>query len=130
MLKKLLFITAAVFAFAYPNTKPVDKDLDLALKGKYKKALKHFKQRCKNNDAYACGMSGYFFHKGFGVQKDAKKAMHFYQKGCKLGDKDSCTLLGMMEYKRGKTKQAKQHLRKGCKLGNKDACRYLRKIKK
>ncbi|GAB6044884.1 hypothetical protein JCM11957_04820 [Caminibacter profundus] len=122
----LLGLSLALFAGNHGQTN--DPDLKLALEGKYKKALKGFKKRCEKNDGYACGMVGYFYDKGFGVNKNHKLAISFYKKGCALNDSDSCTLLGYEEYKNGNTKKAKEFLKKACNLGNKNACDYLGKI--
>ncbi len=130
-MKKLILIGLSVFAFAMPSNHMMTKDpgLKLALAGKYKAALNNFISRCAKNDAYACGMVGYFYDKGFGtIQKNKKLAIDYYKKGCYLKDADSCTLLGYKAYKRGDKKEAKELLEKGCKLGNKDACKYKNKF--
>ena len=125
-MKKFILIAAGVLAFATtPKNHGMTNDpgLKLAFAKKYKEALANFISRCAKNDAYACGMAGYFYDKGFGsIQKNEKLAVDYYEKGCALGDADSCTLLGYKAYKRGDTKEAKELLEKGCKLGNKDAC--------
>jgi len=127
MKKLIIFIGVLIFAMNnHFSTK--DPGLKLALEGKYKKALANFIERCSNNDAYACGMAGYFYDRGFGVDKNPKIAIDFYKKGCSLGDGDSCTLLGYKAYKKGNFKKAKELLKQGCKLGNKDACNYLNKF--
>jgi TPR repeat protein len=122
----IAILTATILFASHGNTN--DPDLKLALNGNFYKAFKGFKKRCSNNEAYACGMVGYFLDKGFGVKKDHKKAIKFYQKGCNLNDADSCTLLGYFNYKNGNLKKAKKLLQKACKIGNKDACNYLGKI--
>ena len=129
-MKKLILITTSVLAFAMPSNHMMTKDkgLKLALAGKYKAALHNFITRCAKNDAYACGMAGYFYDKGFGISKNKKLAMDYYKKGCALKDADSCTLLGYQAYKKGNKKEAKKLLQKGCKLGNKDACKYKNKF--
>lgn len=130
-MKKLILITAGVLAFAMPSSHMMTKDpgLKLAFAKKYKAALNNFIDRCANNDAYACGMAGYFYDKGFGkIQKNKKLANNYYKKGCALGDADSCTLLGYEAYKNKNLKKAKEFLQKGCKLGNKDACKYKNKF--
>ena len=127
-MKKIFFILNAVLIFAMPQNhgKTNDPGLKLAFAKKYKAALANFINRCSNNDAYACGMAGYFYDKGFGkIEKDHNLAIKYYQKGCSLGDADSCTLLGYYNYKNGNLKKAEEFLKKGCKLGNKDACKYL-----
>ena len=134
-MKKILIttlITISAFAMNHGQTK--DPDLQLALEGKYTQALKGFENRCDaKNDAYACGMVAYFYNKGFGTEKNIKKAIKYYKKGCNLNDKDSCTLLGYYYYKGEilpqNTAKAKEYLNKACKLGNKDACNYLHRIK-
>ena len=128
-MKKILLISIAVFAFAMPHGMTNDPGLKLAFAKKYKEALANFISRCSNNDAYACGMAGYFYDKGFGkIKKDHNLAIKFYKKGCSLGDADSCTLLGYEAYKNKDINLAKKLLNKGCKLGNKDACNYLNKL--
>ena len=130
-MKKLLLSLIAVIAFAVPKNHGTTNDpgLKLALEKKYKEALANFIERCSNEDGFACGMAGYFYDRGFGkIPKNHKLAIKFYQKGCALGDGDSCTLLGYEEYKKRNLKKAKEFLKKGCKLGNKDACKYLDKI--
>ena len=130
-MKRLILITAGVLAFAMPSNHMMTQDpgLKLAFAKKYKAALANFISRCANNDAYACGMAGYFYDKGFGhINKDEKLAIDYYKKGCALGDADSCTLLGYKVYKQGNKKEAKELLQKGCQLGNKDACKYLNKF--
>ncbi len=122
----ILGISLTLFG-AHGNTN--DKDLQLALKGKYKEAFDGFYKRCEKNEGYACGMVGFFYDKGFGVKKNHKEAIKFYKKGCKLEDADSCTLLGYYAYQEGKKQEAKELLNKACKLGNKDACNYLNKIR-
>jgi hypothetical protein len=134
-MKKILLISVlTVFTLANSHTQTKDPDLKLALQGKYSLAFKGFKQRCDNkNDAYACGMVAYFYNKGFGTQKNIKKALKYYEKGCSLNDTDSCTILGYYYYKGEIVKKdpakAKQLLNKACKLGNKDACNYINLIK-
>jgi TPR repeat protein len=128
-MKKLLVILSAVFAFASNHAQTNDPDLQLALQGKYQQAFKGFYKRCEKNDAYACGMVGFFLDKGFGVEKNHNQALKYYQKGCSLNDSDSCTLLGYYAYQSKEIKKAKEYLNKACKLGNKDACNYLNKIK-
>ncbi len=129
-MKKLLLLAITSFAFAMSHGSTNDPGLKLAFAKKYKEALANFIQRCANNDAYACGMAGYFYDKGFGdIKKNHSLAIKFYKKGCSLGDADSCTLLGYEAYKNKDIKLAKKLLKKGCKLGNKDACNYINKIK-
>ncbi len=132
-MKKLLLIalmTISVFGAKHGQTN--DPDLQLALEGKYAKALKGFEKRCDKNEAYACGMVAYFYNKGFGVEKDNKKALKYYEKGCNLNDSDSCTILGYYYYKgtivKQDVKKALSLLKKACKLGNKDACNYIEKL--
>jgi len=133
-MKKLLLIalmTISVFGSKHGQTN--DPDLQLALEGKYAKALKGFEKRCDTkNEAYACGMVAYFYNKGFGVEKDNKKALKYYEKGCNLNDSDSCTILGYYYYKgtivKQDVKKALSLLKKACKLGNKDACNYIEKL--
>ena len=130
-MKKLILTAIAAFAFAMPQNHGMTNDpgLKLALEKKYKEALDNFIQRCENNDAYACGMAGYFYDRGFGkINKDHNLAIKYYKKGCSLGDGDSCTLLGYEAYKKGNLKKAKELLKKGCDLGNKDACNYMNKF--
>ena len=130
-MKKLLLTLVGIVAFAMPQNHGITNDpgLKLAFAKKYKKALNNFKNRCNNNDGYACGMAGYFYDRGFGdIKKNHNLAIKFYKKGCSLGDADSCTLLGYKEYKKGNKTKAKKLLKKGCKLGNKDACNYLNKF--
>ena len=128
-MKKLIIVLISVFSFSMQSNhfQTNDKDLQLALQGKYKEALSNFIERCSNNDGYACGMAGYFYDRGF-VEKNHKLAIEFYKKGCSLGDADSCTLLGYEEYKKHNLKAAKRLLKKGCNLGNKDACKYMNKF--
>jgi len=132
-MKKLILLSLAVFAFSANHGKTNDPDLQLALQGKYAKALKGFEQRCDKNDAYACGMVAYFYDKGFGVKKDKNKAVKYYKKGCKLNDADSCTILGYYYYKgeivEKSVAKSQKMLEKGCKLGNKDACKYKNRLK-
>ncbi len=128
-MKKIIFLISASILFGASHGQTNDKDLQLALQGKYKEAFLGFSKRCKKKDGYACGMVGFFYDKGFGVKKDHNKAILFYKKGCELNDKDSCTLLGYYEYKTKNIKEAKKLLQKACNLGNKDACDYLNKIK-
>ena len=79
-MKKNIIFLFAVLSFSYQNmSNNIDKDLNLALHHKYKKALSHFEKRCKNNDGYACGMAGYFYDKGFGVAKNHNLAISFYK---------------------------------------------------
>jgi TPR repeat protein len=132
-MKKLLLITLfTISAFASKHGTTNDPDLQLALQGKYSKALAGFEKRCKKNEPYACGMVAYFYNKGFGVTKDNNKALKYYEKGCSLNDSDSCTILGYYYYKGGIVKQdvkkALALLKKACKLGNKDACSYIEKL--
>jgi len=127
-MKKLILPFFAILTFAMPHGETQDPALKEALKGHYKKAFSMFEKRCDKNDAYACGMVGFFYDKGFGVSKNHNLALKFYKKGCNLNDADSCTLLGYNAYKKGELKEAKKLLRKGCNLGNKDACNYLNKF--
>ena len=130
-MKKIILTLIAVLAFATPKNHMMTNDpgLKLAFAKKYKEALANFISRCANNDAYACGMAGYFYDKGFGsIKKDHTLSIKFYKKGCSLGDADSCTLLGYEAYKNKDIKKAKKLLNKGCKLGNKDACKYKDKF--
>jgi TPR repeat protein len=133
MKKLLLIIFLSIGLFASNHGQTNDPDLQLALQGKYTKALRGFEKRCEKNDAYACGMVAYFYNKGFGVEKNNKIALEYYKKGCALGDSDSCTILGYYYYKgqlvKKDLKKAKELLKKACKLGNKDACNYANSIK-
>ena len=128
-MKKLIISFFAVVAFAMPHGEVKDPALKEALQGHYKKAFSMFEKRCNHKDAYACGMVGFFYDKGFGVNKNHSLAIKFYKKGCNLNDADSCTLLGYNAYKKGELKKAKAFLNKACKLKNKDACNYLNNIK-
>ena len=125
-MKKLILFLLIVFGFSMQNNhfQTDDKGMQLALQGKYKEALVNFIDRCSNNEGFACGMVGYFYERGFGVEKNHNLAIKFYKKGCSLGDADSCTLLGYEKYKEKNLKEAKELLKKGCDLGNKDACKY------
>jgi len=128
-MKKTILPFLAIYAFAMPHGQTQDPALKEALQGHYKKAFNMFEKRCNKNDAYACGMVGFFYDKGFGTQKNHNLALKFYKKGCKLNDSDSCTLLGYNAYKNKNIQKAKEYLNKACKLGNKDACNYLNHIK-
>jgi len=128
-MKKWILILSATLAFASNHGQTNDPDLQLALKGKYQQAFKGFYKRCEKNEGYACGMVGFFIDKGFGVEKNHKKAVEFYKKGCNLNDSDSCTLLGYYAYQNSNKQKAKEYLNKACKLGNQDACNYLNKVK-
>jgi TPR repeat protein len=133
-MKKLLITALTVlsaFAMNANHAQTNDPDLQLALQGKFKQAFSGFKKRCDiKNDGYACGMVGYMLDKGIGgIEKNHALAIKYYEKGCKLKDPDSCTLLGYYEYKNGDKKKAKNLLEKACKLGNKDACSYLNRIR-
>jgi len=133
MKKLLLTLLFIATLFATEHGKTNDKDLQLALQGKYSEAFKGFKKRCELNDGYACGMVAYFYNKGFGVKKDIKEAIKYYKKGCSLNDSDSCTILGYYYYKgevvKKDLKKAITLLKKACiKLKNKNACNYLKNI--
>jgi len=132
-MKKLLLTTLFISSLFAEHGKTDDKDLQLALQGKYNEAFQGFKKRCDLNDGYACGMAGYFYNKGFGVKEDIKKAIQYYKKGCSLNDSDSCTFLGYFYYKgdvvKKDLKKAIKFLKKACnELKSKDACNYLKNI--
>jgi TPR repeat protein len=85
-MKKLLLITLlSIGLFASNHGQTNDPDLQLALQGKYTKALRGFEKRCEKNDAYACGMVAYFYNKGFGVEKNNKTALEYYKKAIESG---------------------------------------------
>jgi len=128
-MKKIILTLICALAFANTHGQTDDPDLQLALKGKYTEAFSGFKKRCDTKkDAYACGMTAYFYDRGFGVEKNKKNAIEYYKKGCLLNDADSCTILGYYYYKGENLpkdiSKAKEMLEKACKLGSKDACKY------
>ena len=130
MKKLLALVTLSLALFANNHGKTKDPALQEALQGHYTKAFNMFETRCSKNDGYACGMVAYFYDKGFGINKDSKKAIQYYKKGCSLNDNDSCTILGYYYYKGiGVTKdlaKAVNLLKKACKNGSKDGCNYLK----
>ena len=60
------------------------------------KTFEYYQKGCELNDGEACYWVGVFFHVGYGgIVKDMKRAMEFFRKSCKLGDKDN----GCSKYK-------------------------------
>ena len=62
----------------------------------YNSSIKLLKESCKKNDLFSCSTLGYAYRYGRGVKKNIKKAKNFYQKACKLGDKNSCYIISRL----------------------------------
>lgn len=72
----------------------------------YKKAVEFFKKGCDLNDGGACNNLGFAYAVGRGVKTNETQAKKFFQKSCKLGQKDGCTSL--KNYTKSLKKKGKQ----------------------
>ena len=130
-MKKLILITSVVislFATQGHSLKGIKMSpaMKLAIKGKYAEAAKLFKKECLGGNANSCGVYAFYLDPkspSYGVKKDAKLALTFYEKACSLKDAQSCTIIGRKYYEKGNLKEAKIYLQKGCKLGDMVACK-------
>ncbi len=63
------------------------------------KALKLLTQACSNNEAASCYFAGVMHMHAESDMENREEALRFYEKGCKLGDGDSCHELQLKKHK-------------------------------
>jgi TPR repeat protein len=90
-------------------------------------------ERCEQNDATACWLSGFAYSTGDGVEEDDFRAVDFYSKSCDLGNGVGCALLaGMHEFGHGTRKdiaQAIEYFGKSCDLREALGCEGYARLK-
>lgn len=85
-----------------------------------------FEQQCIKNDTESCNRLGVLYRLGYGVEKDTKKAMSYFQKTCDIKNGVGCWLLGgMYEGVEKDINKAKMHYEQACDLENGDGCNAL-----
>ncbi|WQS28271.1 sel1 repeat family protein [Helicobacter pylori] len=99
----------------------------------FSKAKKYFEKACELKDGRGCGILGWIYEDGKGVEKNLTKAAQFFSKACDLKDGLGCFNLGMSyEYGQGVEKdliKAAQFYSKACRLGVQEACEMLKELK-
>ncbi|MCX5744827.1 MAG: tetratricopeptide repeat protein [Proteobacteria bacterium] len=98
-----------------------------ALDNDPKRSASLFDAACNAKYAPACLQLGRLYQTGRGraVQKDAKKALALYERGCELGDGAACQKRGDEARKEGVQHEARAWFVKGCDRDDGNACAYL-----
>ncbi|XP_014243822.1 cytochrome c oxidase assembly factor 7 homolog [Cimex lectularius] len=100
----------------------------------YHKAGRVYKSNCDDyNFAKSCYKMGYYYISGKGgFERSTEKSSQYYEKGCDLGDTDSCFRAGFVNIITSKAQNSKQgflqglsRLKKGCDANHADACHHL-----
>ncbi len=96
----------------------------------FTQAKKYFEKACGLNVSVGCGVLGFLYGSGKGVEKDLIKAAYFYSKACELKDGLGCGALAALYVKGHGVEQniakAAQYISKACKLGDQEACEALK----
>ena len=58
-----------------------------------KKAVPYYKLACEKGSGYGCRQLAWVYEKGYGVQKNTKKALHYYRQTCLL-ESSECWFIG------------------------------------
>ena len=136
-MKKIILTTILVgslFAMQGHSLKGIKMSpaMKLAIQGKYTEAAKLFVKECNEGNANSCGVYAFYLDPkspDYGVKKDEKKALKYYEKACNLKDAQSCTIIGRKYYEKGKITLAKKYLKKGCNLKDFVACKVYNSLK-
>ncbi|GAA7481385.1 hypothetical protein HpBHB17_08840 [Helicobacter pylori] len=59
----------------------------------YIQAKKYFEKACDLNNGSGCGVLGFLYGSGKGVEKNLIKADQYFSKACKLGNQKACEIL-------------------------------------
>ncbi|MGL2852990.1 tetratricopeptide repeat protein [Helicobacter pylori] len=59
----------------------------------FTQAKKYFEKACNLNYGSGCGVLGFLYGSGKGVEKNLTKADQYISKACKLGDQEACEIL-------------------------------------
>ncbi|WP_374383628.1 tetratricopeptide repeat protein [Dongia sp.] len=81
----LVGLTLPQIAQAQSTMSPVDPGSAAFMHGDYALALQEWAKKAEAGDAEAINNIGILYNKGFGVEKDAKKAAVFYRKAAEMG---------------------------------------------
>ncbi|WP_120944294.1 tetratricopeptide repeat protein [Helicobacter labacensis] len=101
------------------------------ISARYQQAIALYQEEGKNGDASAYAKLGFIYqhglyYNGWLLNKDAKLALEYYQKGAQMGNAQSYYEIGEA-YRRAQgapydLQKANQHYQKACALGYKSAC--------
>jgi len=94
----------------------------------YELAFKNYKIACDMNNSWGCSNLAWFYSNGKYVAKDKAIALKYYEKSCKLGNKESCEKLviyGYEIYKKNDYPKAAFLFDLACKNGAIYGCRNL-----
>jgi len=94
------------------------------------KAIKIFKENCKNNYSKSCFNAGVYYLKGIDpVKKDPLQALEFFDKACDNNYAQACfnagVVVGITKKHKGKIYDASHLYQKSCDLGFWPACNNL-----
>ena len=86
-LSKKYFQKACVFGNGYAC---IDV-LDIAMRENVQKSIILYDEKCQQGDTEKCALLGYVYSEGYGVKKDIKSAVDYYDIACDIGeDMESC----------------------------------------
>jgi hypothetical protein len=99
----------------------------LEKEGNYREGVAQFEKGCRLGSGFSCNRAGWVYWFGEGnrtIEKDLKKASHFFSIGCQLGNGDSCNNLGVLisdQQAQGGIEPAELY-NLGCQLGSGQGC--------
>lgn len=125
---QLLALAAISFIFITPARADYQTGLSAYRNKNYTVAWANWKQLAEKGDAKAQNDIGYMYLKGYGVQKDAKKAMEWFKKSSDLGFSGGSNNIGIAYYTIENYTQAFRWFKKAAQQGNKNAQMNLAKM--
>jgi uncharacterized protein len=96
----------------------------------WNKALELFNQAGELGYAEAYTNVGYVYHQGHGVERDKKKAEHYFELAAMLGSVAARYNLGLNEGKTGNTDRALKHFMIGTKSGQNESLKKIKELYK
>jgi len=102
-----------------------DKEWD---KGNLKIAFELFLENAKAGDESSQNSLGIFYESGYGIRKNAKKALYWYKRAVKTGSEAGMFNIALYYFKKGNPARAKFWYKKAIKSGDGDAALEIAKI--
>lgn len=89
------------------------------------KTIRYLKDSCNNKGAKSCGVLGYIYEGGYGVNVNLKSAISYYKKACDLRYGVGCVNLGVIYAKVENYKDANSYFARACEMRNAEGCLNL-----
>lgn len=87
--------------------------------------IRYLKDSCNSKGAKSCGVLGYIYEGGYGVNMNIKSAIEYYKKSCDLRYSVGCVNLGVIYAKVENYKDANSYFRRACEMRNAEGCLNL-----